>query len=220
MAKRRGSKSRQGVLAFPQWGGARRGAGRKRAAHRPSVAHRARGPAAARFPLHITLRIAPGLPSLRGARTHAVLLRVLEAASDRNRFRVVQYSAQSNHLHLVCEASGRESITRGLQGLCVRLARALNRSWNRHGTVFGDRYHVRVLRTPREVRNALAYVLRNARRHGIRHAQGMDPCSSAAAFEGWRGRGAPGPARSPLAEARTWLLRVGWRRWGLLPWED
>jgi hypothetical protein len=37
--------------------------------------------------------------------------------------------------------------------------------FRRAGQVLADRCHVHVLRTPREVRNAIAYVLLNARRH-------------------------------------------------------
>ncbi len=210
------AKSRQSTLEFPEWGGARKGAGRKRSAPRPGVAHRTRAPIAARFPVHVTLRIAAGLPSLRGNRTHRALLGALMAGADSSGFRITQYSAQTNHVHLICEAGEREQLTRGIQGLCVRVARALNRLWNRRGRVFGDRYHDRVLRTPREVRNALAYALQNARRHGIHHAGGIDPCSSAAAFDGWHSDGGFRRAPSPLAAARTWLLTIGWRRWGLL----
>ncbi|MEN8161598.1 MAG: hypothetical protein ABFS41_16130 [Myxococcota bacterium] len=93
------------------------------------------------------------------------------------------------------------------------------------------RFHHRVLRTPREVRNALAYVLLNARRHWAKAHRGrrppvrLDEASSARWFDGWRrawrtrlgppvepGRGAP----REVAPARTWLLRVGWRRHGLV----
>jgi hypothetical protein len=71
-----------------------------------------------------------------------------------------------------------------MQGLKVRIAKALNKFWKRRGTVFSDRYHARILRTPREVRRALLYVLQNARRHGMR-LLGVDPCSSGAWFDGW-----------------------------------
>jgi hypothetical protein len=80
--------------------------------------------------------------------------------------------------------------------------------------VFADRYHARVLRTPREVRHALAYVLLNGRRHGVTSV-GIDPCSSGAWFDGWVGLSVPAPdASAAVAAARTWLLRVGWRRHG------
>jgi putative transposase len=110
-----------------------------------------------------------------------------------------------------------------MKGLCVRIARALNHALERAGRVFADRYHARHLRTPREVRYALAYTLSNARKHGVR-VEGIDPCSSGAAFDGWRERGAralavlacPSLAVPPVAAARSWLLRTGWRRHGLL----
>lgn len=107
-----------------------------------------------------------------------------------------------------------------MKGLGVRIARALNALWRRSSRVLADRYHARILRTPREVRNALHYVLVNAARHGLRFLEGCDPYSSGADFDGWRDRV---PRRgdssgSTFARPRTWLLRVGWRRHGLLSW--
>ena len=54
---------------------------------------------------------------------------------------------------------------RGIRGLAIRIARAVNRAWLRRGRVWGDRYHAHSLRSPREVRNALVYVLQNFRKH-------------------------------------------------------
>jgi hypothetical protein len=114
-----------------------------------------------------------------------------------------------------------------MQGLSIRIARALNRLWRRSGSVFSDRYHARILRSPREVRYALAYVLHNGRKHGI-DVRGIDPYTSGDAFDGWRDRplGSTegqrvaaeqriGPPER-VAAAHTWLLRIGWRRWGLV----
>ena len=90
----------------------------------------------------------------------------------------------------------------------------------RTGRVFHDRYHARILRTPREVRLALAYVLSNARRHGLvrgrTSATWVDPYSSAAVFDGSRTEVTAPASPLPVAKARTWLLTVGWRRYGLL----
>ena len=127
-----------------------------------------------------------------------------------------------NHLHLLCEADSRATLARGMQGLLIRIARALNRALGRRGPVFRDRYHDRVLKTPREVRNALAYVLNNARRHAAQSGRAMspgwlDPYSSAAQFHGWAGtRHPPHPRHRERATpaACTWLLRHGWERAG------
>ncbi len=121
---------------------------------------------------------------------------------------------------MLVEAENNESLSRGMQGLLVRVARALNRHWGRKGQVFSDRYHARILKTPREVRNALVYVLQNARRHGLRILSGLDAYASGFWFSGWKeGQprlvGSQGPL--PLTGATTWLLSTGWwRKHGLI----
>jgi REP element-mobilizing transposase RayT len=215
MAKRsdtRKSDSARQLTIFPR-GGARRGAGRKPKGAHALVSHAARPALTARDPVLITTRLAAGLPNLRRGRTLAVLRDALAQGSDRFGFRLVEYSIQSNHLHFLAEAANEREIARGMQGLLVRVAKALNREWQRRGKVLADRYHARKLSTPREVRNALVYVLQNARKHGAR-LTGIDACSSGPWFSGWRDRVARAP--SPIASARSWLLTRGWRRAGLL----
>src|SRR5687767_1676441 len=118
------------------------------------------------------------------------------------------------------EAADARALSRGMQGLLVRVVRALNGLWKRTGSVVADRYHAHILRTPREVRHALAYVLHNARHHGIQ-ARGIDPYTSGIAFDGWRDAPMDGTsAETAGVPARTWLLRVGWRRHGLIGIDD
>jgi hypothetical protein len=110
---------------------------------------------------------------------------------------------QGNHLHLLVEAADKAALSRGMQGLAVRVARALNRVAGRRGKVFSDRYHSRPLATRREVANALRYVLQNFRHH-LREdvvPRGADPCSSAACLV------LPLPPDAPVVPPRTWLLR-------------
>jgi hypothetical protein len=167
----------------------------------------------------VTLRLARDLPTLRNGPAHRVLLDSLAAAADRFGLRVIHYSAQANHVHLVCEATDERALARGMKGLCVRIARGLNRLWRRTGAVFDDRYHRRALSSPREVRNVLAYVLQNAHRHGMRLLGGIDPFSSATWFDGWKRKSAAFEAVMrwcPFPKARTWLLAEGWTLHALL----
>lgn len=159
------------------------------------VAHRARPVLKARHPVHVTVRLVAGVPSMRMPRAFAALRAAIVAGRERFGFRLVHFSVQSNHLHWIVEAEDARSLSRGVQGLLVRIARALNKTWRRRGEVFGDRYHAHALTTPRETRNALTYVLRNAHHHGVRlppRSSGIDPFASRAA--------------APVAAARTWLL--------------
>ena len=169
------------------------------------------------------------LPSLRSVRVVREIERTFARGCARADFRLAHYSLQGNHAHLIVEAKDRGALGRGMIALGVRLARAVNRVAGRPGRVLADRYHVRLLPTPREVRNALGYVLLNARRHSSKsrtastRAVRLDPASSARWFDGWKrqergsaGDGTDRPRWRPIARARTWLLATGWRRWGLL----
>jgi REP element-mobilizing transposase RayT len=178
-----------------------------------------------RNPLHVTLRTKREVPSLRTKGRFLRMRDALRAASDRFGMRVVHFAVLDDHLHLIVEAHDKRALSRGMQGLAIRLARAANRG-ERHGRVFRDRYHSVVLASPRQVRNAIAYVLLNARRHlrragAVKPAQWIDPCSSGFWFDGWRGDtasllratvGRLDPPERPVAAPRTWLLGVGWRR--------
>ena len=144
--------------------------------------------------------------------------------AERRRFRLLEFSLQDDHLHAIVEADGPAALGRGMKSLASRFAKAVNRALGRRGRVLQERYHLHVLRTVREVRNALRYVLNNARKHlaklgrALPRAARIDPASSGAWFLGWRpGVRLPeaiGPP--PVARATTWLARVGWRRLGLL----
>jgi hypothetical protein len=166
------------------------------------------------------------MPSLRNARFVAAFEESLRRALDRKEFRVVHYSIQRDHLHALVEADDPAGLGRGMKALGSRLAWTVRRVFRRTGRVLSDRYHLHVLRAPREVRNALAYVLLNARKHAaalgrrVRPSWRVDPASSSRWFEGWRERIMPPPDPPAVAEARTWLHRTGWRRHGRLSLDE
>jgi REP-associated tyrosine transposase len=220
---------REGQLRLPlaevaRWGGKRAGAGRKLVAARASPPHRPRAPHRSRWPVHVTLRAREALPSLRSARVFPFLQRSL-AACHKAAFRVVHFSVQTDHVHLVVEGDEANALVRGLQGLAVRCAKAVNRAVRRRGGVWSTRYHSRALRTPTEARRGLVYVLLNFRKH-LRARPAIDPRSSGPWFGGWRQSGQGAVDRSvdgtrsdprggsPVAASRTWLATVGWRRAG------
>jgi putative transposase len=208
------SRAKQLEFVIRQHGGRRAGAGRKAAGSRPDVPHRPRAPHARHAPVHVTLRTTSLPASLRMPLVFTVVRAALGRAS-RDAFRVIAFSVQRNHLHLVVEAETGTALSRGVQGLAIRIARAVNRVLGRRGHVWGERFHARDLKTPREVRNALVYVLQNHRKHGHGGTR-FDRCSSARWFEGWKVRVQTAWSSSPVMTARTWLGRWGWRRHGLL----
>jgi REP element-mobilizing transposase RayT len=211
-------------FVFRTWGGKREGAGRK--PKRPgAVSHAKRPRLASRYPVHISLGVDDHLPSLRRPDLLEALETCLREVRERyDNFRVVHYSIQDHHLHLVVEAASRTALSRGMQGLNIRVAKRINKVLGRRGTVFTDRYHETVLKSPTQTRNGISYVLLNSRRHasqsGMRFAPDwIDDGSSGRFFDGWRGlRVRPPPDEEPtVSEPQTWLASAGWRRIGLIP---
>lgn len=217
------------------WGGARRGAGRKRAnpKARTRVPHVKRPSHTGRHPVHVTLRAKHGLPSFRQQRVHQVLAGVLRDQRRRrykDTFRVLHFSIQTNHLHLIVEADTERGITdgykplrAGVSGLEIAFAKRLNRLLHRKGKVWSDRYHRHDLKTPRETWFGLAYVFGNYTHHGGRSygAGVVDLYSSACMFDGWAEPCfVPLEAdrwRWPVCRAHTWLAGVGYLKHGRLP---
>ena len=209
-------KSGQQQLPFRTWGGKRRRP-RRNAISRASVPHLARPTHNGRHPAHVTLRAVRRLPSLRRQTVFREVLRALPR-TGRSWFRIIHFSVQADHVHLLVEANDKTSLSRGVAGACIRLARTINRVMGRQGRVWSDRFHARALRTPREVRNGIVYVLMNWKKH-VPRASGFDRFSSVFWFDGWVSALSRGPPPAPVDDvpvepARTWLLRTGWKRHG------
>jgi hypothetical protein len=140
---------------------------------------------------------------------------------DRPGFRIVHFSVQRNHIHLIIEAKSKAALSRGMQSFKIRFANEVNDFLGRKkGTVFADRYYSHILKSPTETRNSIAYVILNGRRHGEdrghpRPELWKDPCSSALQFRGWRQGGLDPPEAEisgPAEPAGSWLLSKGWKR--------
>ena len=192
-------------IGFRTRGGPREGAGRKPVGpHRAGLPHVAREPFSRRSLLHVTLKVAPAVWNLRSRRSFRRITAALAGGAERFDTRVLRFSVQGNHIHLLVEAPDAVALSRALKGLGVRLARRLNAMMARRGRVIGDRYHARRLRTPSEVRRVIDYIRDNHRRHmaqrGLVLAAGVDPFSSDA------------PLGPVLPRPLTWLARVGWQR--------
>ena len=151
-------------------------------------------------PAHVTLRIANDIPSLRSSRRFALIRGCFAKAKQNDRLRLIEFTVLGDHLHLIVEADSSRDLSRGVQGLCVRLARALNAALTRHGRVFADHFHSELLKSPTRLVNAIRYVLGNAARHYGREVEG-DAFSSESHENA-----------DVLGSPSGWLLRKGWSR--------
>ena len=186
-------------LPFRPHGGLRRHAGRKPKGDKALVNHLSRPRFDKITPAHVTLRLDQTVPSLRSSRRFAVVRRCFAAAKGKFGLRLVEFSVLSDHLHLIVEADSNESLSRGMQGLNIRLAKALNAALGRTGHIFADHYHARLLLTPTDTASAIAYVLGNASRHYGNLERGeVDVFTSTSSELRWL-----------LAFPKGWLLTAG-----------
>ena len=185
-------------LKYKGRGGPRKGAGRPR---KPGgrVSHDRRPSLSKHHPVHVTLRAAEGVPNLRRIQAFRRIADGFAEGRDRFGFRVTHCSVQGNHIHLIAEAENKVSLARGMKGLAVRIAKGVNSALARQGSLFAERYHAHVLRTPREVARAVDYVLGNWFRHAGREQGAWDYDRLSSGYD-----------RSLVVPAQTWLLRVGW----------
>ncbi|MEM6558606.1 MAG: transposase [Myxococcota bacterium] len=148
-------------------------------------------------PVHVTLKVLDDVLSLRRKKAYKTI-RSCFAKAEKRDFQVVRHSVQGDHVHVIVEAASKRALARGMQGLNIRLAKRLNTLFGRTGRFFADRYHSRLLRTPREVCRVIQYLLNNRAKHrreaGLTKLSPHDPCTS----------------QTHDVEPRTWLLEVGW----------
>jgi REP element-mobilizing transposase RayT len=216
-------------------GGKRPRAGRPPKGRRSSEPHKRRPSHDRRHPVHATMRVVPGLGSLRKRDTYLAIRGATIAVIPHGGFRIVHFSIQTNHIHLIAEASSKSALSRGMQAFQISAAKRINAALTartgerRRGQVFADRYHARALTSPRAVRHAICYVLNNWRRHqedraSFARSWKLDPYSNATDFVGWKERDhSPWLYPTPPTYLalitwipKTWLLREGWKKHRLI----
>jgi len=199
--------------------------GRKPTGKRRDPRHRPRPEVNRHHPQHVTLRVVDGVGWLRRMDMYKAVHKAIHAELKRADFRCVHASVQGNHIHLVCEAENKLALRLGVQGTKISMAHWIKAALRKRGLpcpgkVFAYRYHVRAITSPRQCRNALAYVLNNWRHHGYDRSTDalVDRYSSAVRFDGWKDVASFAIPKDydplPVARPQTWLLRVGWRKHG------
>ena len=172
------------------------------------------------------MRLGDGRRGLRTARLRDAIIECIRAGKERFGCRLLHFSIQDTHVHVVCEADDRDALSRGIQGLKIRIARRLNKEWCRRGPVWSDRYHLTIARGLKQISRLLQYVFENFRKHNNERisnelnaidwgdATKPDPCTSARYLREIRAYGLKLPKRPsdfalwPVARSRTSLANV------------
>ena len=219
-------------------GGKRRGAGRKPKGVRSGSPHDKRPNVNEQQALHVTLRVVPAVGSMRRRAMYKAVRDASVVVAIRERIRILHISIQRTHIHLLIEAENKRALARGMQGFQISVARIINTALGpdkyrrRRGPVFADRYHLVVITSPYQARNALSYLLNNWRKHredrrGEARAWMVDPFSSGFSFPDWReledkdvmwALPENRKAYEPLIvyRPRSWLMEKGWKLGGAI----
>lgn len=137
------------------WGGRRPGSGRKRI-HSKGVAHRIREKITHRTPVHVNFKFRTHIKNKSALK---ILKRAIINARSHG-LSVIHFSMQGNHLHFILEAKSNEILSRGMRSLTITFAKGINK-----GRIQIERYHLHVLKTVSETKNAIRYVLFNQQLH-------------------------------------------------------
>lgn len=141
-----------------------KGAGRP-AIHDRGIRHIARDEIKKPIPLHLTIKIEKTKAGLK----NKAMLKLLHHCIKKSRMkglRIVHYTLEFDHVHLLVEATNKETTSKGMQSFGIAFSKGINKLKCLKGRVFKTRYHFRKLNSPREIKNVLNYILGNSIKHG------------------------------------------------------
>lgn len=139
-------------------------AGRK-AFHDPGIRHTARPVLTKPSSLHLTIKV----QKIKADIKNKMILTMLKKAilnARRMGLKVIHYSLEYDHVHLLIEADNNVILGKGMQSLGVTLSKAINRTKRIKGRVYKHRYHFRKINSARELKNVMFYIFNNGVKHG------------------------------------------------------
>lgn len=137
-------------------------AGRK-AIHDKGIRHTSREEIFKPSPLHLTVKLK------RADIQNKVVLRILKHAIYRSRLqglRVIHFSLEHNHVHLYAECESNFVLGKAMKAFGVTFVRRVNKLKKIKGQLYKYRYHLRVLKSARDAKNVINYILKNGIKHG------------------------------------------------------
>ncbi len=129
-----------------------------------SVSHSRRIRFAEGARLRVKLRLANGRKTMRDARMRKLVGECVDAANGRFGTKILGCWGEDTSILLVVESDGCEALASAMQGLSVRIAKRVNRTFGTRGAVFGQRYDAIVLVKLRRMKRA-ERVLRKVNYH-------------------------------------------------------
>jgi REP element-mobilizing transposase RayT len=114
--------------------------------------------------LHLTIKVKENKADIQNKR----ILKTLHYAIRRARLKglkIVHYTLEYNHVHLLVESVDNKILHKGMQAFGITIAKAINKIKRTKGAVYKNRYHLRVIDSPRQLKNVLHYIFSNGVKH-------------------------------------------------------
>ncbi len=140
-----------------------KGAGRP-ALNDPGIRHTKRPLLKKPTSLHLTVKIKKNKAEIKNKSVLAILKRSILNAR-RQGLRVIHYSLEYDHVHLLIEADNNHILGKGMQAFGVTFSKAINRLKKLTGEVYKHRYHFRRISSSKELKNVMNYIFTNGVKH-------------------------------------------------------
>jgi len=143
-----------------------KGAGRPKGRSKHYIPHIKREALPAKTPVHITIKINKEYKGLRNKTFLSITKLAIKKARLKG-LRVIYFTIQFDHLHLFIEPKNMRELSNGIRSLVCAMAERMRRhlKLDKLKSFVKDRYHLHILKTPREVKNAIKYILGNTIKH-------------------------------------------------------
>lgn len=151
------------------------------AIHDKGIRHIAREIIKKSTSLHLTIKVRENKADIKNKQ----VLKILHYAIRRSRIkglRIIHYTLEYNHIHLLVEAADKQTVHQGMQSFGITFAKKINAIKRLKGTVYKHRYHLRKINSPRELKNVLYYIFNNGIHHK-RTSTVLDPYNTLPAFK-------------------------------------
>ncbi|MEI8348179.1 MAG: transposase [Pseudomonadota bacterium] len=142
------------------------------------VPHRLREEIPKKKPVHVVWHLNPHVPPCRRKN----ILLIFKKAVLKGRLmglKVIHFSLMNNHLHLLIETENKKALAKALQSFAISFTKRLkNFNGLKKTPIFKERYFCHILKSLREVKHAIHYILMNGKKAGLSRYD-IDPYSSA-----------------------------------------
>ncbi|MGZ3787001.1 MAG: transposase [Bacteriovorax sp.] len=114
--------------------------------------------------LHLTVKIKKNKAEMKNKSVFSLLKRAILNAR-RQGLKVIHYSLEYDHVHLLIEAENNHILGKGMQAFGGTFSKAINRMRKLKGGVYKHRYHFRKISSARELKNVMNYIFTNGLKH-------------------------------------------------------